>query len=93
MTYKDDGVIGEIAAAEQAFREALIELAERLNRGQVGRATKELFQHCREMAEILKAAVDELGAGADEDATRAAAAQLLDRLLELEGAIGSSRLH
>ena len=93
MTSKPDpSLIGEIAAAE-ALREALVELAGRLNEGKHGHATDELVQHCREMAEILSSAVGQLGQGVEEDATRAAAAHMLANLLELERGLKRSGLH
>ena len=94
MTAKaDPGLIGEIAAAEHALLEALVDLAARLSDGKRGHATNTLMQHCREMAEILSGAVDQLGQGADEDATRAALAQMLGGLAQLERDLERKHLH
>jgi len=93
MRENDKALIGEIVAAEQALREALVELAGRLDQGKRGQATDELVQHCREMAEILSTAVGQLGEGIEEDATRAASAHMLARLVELEREVKRSGLH
>jgi len=89
----DGALIAEIAAAEQALREALLELVQRLSEGKRGKATDELMQHCREMAEILSSAVGQLGEGPDEDATRAMAARMLAHLVEIERGLKRSGLH
>ena len=89
----DADLIAEIAIAEQTLRGALAELADRLSEGRRGRASDGLMQHCREMAEILAAAVGQLGVGIEEDATRAAAAHLLAGLRELERSLNPISLH
>lgn len=53
----------------------------------------ELMRHCREMAELLSAAVGQLGAGIEEDATREAAERLAARLVDLERTVTRRGLH
>jgi hypothetical protein len=74
----------EIVRAEQAFREALDELTERVRSGLRGYGTTLLVKHCHEMADLLASAVDRLGQGKDAHATRATAAALAARLTALE---------
>jgi len=89
----DDGLVSEIAFAEETLRDGLAELAAELRAGKSGQVAEELVQHCREIAEILTALVRELGAGANEDATREAMALMLGRLAQLEGHVKRAGLH
>ena len=83
----------EIARTERALQDALNELRVRVSTGRRDDESRELVRHCKELADLLTEACAKLGAGSDEDATRAAAEYLAAHLVILEREVEQAPLH
>ena len=94
MTVSLDSVLtGEIARTERALQDALNDLRIRVSLGKRDHEAQELIRRCQALAITLREACSRLGAGDDEDATRAAADYLAAHLVILEREVEQAPLH
>ena len=80
---QDHTLATEIERIERALRAALDELELQVSMGVRAPQTAQLLRQCKKLVDAHQRTIARLGAGDQEDAIRAAAARLVERLLLL----------